>query len=126
MQLTIETRHGVTVVILPAIPLDFNFAPELKRDLDPRLEASPRIVLDMGRVVFLDSSGLGILVRCMTRARAGRGDLKLAGLAPSIRSVMKTVRMDQVFDIHETADQAVESFLQRAGTGDGAQGRQPG
>ena len=62
-------------------------------------EASPRIVLDMSRVDFLDSSGLGAVVAVMKLAGPGRS-LELAALTPTVQKVFRLTRMDQVFTIH--------------------------
>lgn len=66
----------------------------------------PRVILDLERVDFLDSSGLGAVVAVMKFFSPGI-TLELAGLTPIVAKVFRLTRMDQVFRIHDRADAAV-------------------
>jgi anti-sigma B factor antagonist len=61
------------------------------------------VVLDLGQVRFVDSSGLGAIVAAMKQMGAGRR-LDLAGLTPDVAKVFRLTRMDTVFVIHEDAE----------------------
>ena len=63
--------------------------------------AGPRVVLDLSRVGFLDSSGLGAVVAVMKHLGTTRR-LELAGLTPAVEKVFRLTRMDSVFTIHAT------------------------
>lgn len=67
---------------------------------------APRVVLDLSRVDFLDSSGLGAVVAVMKLAGPGRS-LELAALTPTVQKVFRLTRMDQVFTIHPQAPAGV-------------------
>ena len=58
-----------------------------------------RVVLDLSRVKFLDSSGLGAVVAVMKLLGPDR-KLELAGLTPTVQKVFRLTRMDSVFTIH--------------------------
>jgi anti-sigma B factor antagonist len=58
-----------------------------------------RVVLDMARVAFLDSSGLGAVVAAMKALGPDR-PLELSGLTPTVQKVFRLTRMDTVFTIH--------------------------
>jgi anti-sigma B factor antagonist len=60
---------------------------------------SPRVLLDMSRVAFLDSSGLGAVVAVL-KALAPARKLELSGLTPTVQKVFRLTRMDSVFTIH--------------------------
>jgi len=64
---------------------------------------SRRVVLDMTKVRFLDSSGLGALVFAMKHVAPGRR-LELAGLSAPVDRVLRLTRMDTVFRIHPSLD----------------------
>ena len=68
------------------------------------------LVLDLSRVLYIDSGGLGALVGLLTSIRAAGGDLKLAGLNERIERVLKTTHLNQVFQIYASAEEAVEAF----------------
>lgn len=71
---------------------------------------SPRVVLDMSRVAFLDSSGLGAIVAVM-KALAPDRRLELSGLTVNVQKVFRLTRMDSVFTIHPS----VPDSLRQAG-----------
>jgi anti-sigma B factor antagonist len=67
-------------------------------------------VVDLGEVSMIDSSGIGLLVRCLTSAKQNAGSLKL--LNPS-KFAVQTLRMTgllPLFEVFENQDQAVASF----------------
>ena len=68
-------------------------------------EETRRVVLDMGRVDFLDSSGLGAIVGVMKLLGTERR-LELVGLTPNVAKVFRLTRMDSVFPIHATVEDA--------------------
>ncbi|WP_116133335.1 STAS domain-containing protein [Tropicimonas sp. IMCC34043] len=70
-------------------------------------DCPPRVILDLAQVDFLDSSGLGAVVTAMKHLGPGRR-LELAGLTPKVAKVFRLTRMDTVFTIHDSADQALE------------------
>ena len=52
------------------------------------VQFQPHIVLDLGGVPFIDSAGLGLLIRLRTKARTANGDLKLCAVGDHIREVL--------------------------------------
>lgn len=67
---------------------------------------APRVVLDLSSVNFLDSSGLGSIVAAMKLLGPDR-TLELAGLQNSVARVFSLTRMDTVFTIYETIEDAI-------------------
>ena len=74
-----------------------------------------KILLNLAGVTYVDSSGVGQLVGALTTARNQDGDIKL--LKPSIHvlDLLKTTKLDRVFDIHEDETAAIQSFTRSAG-----------
>ena len=68
------------------------------------------IVLHLGEVGFIDSSGLGTIVRALTTIRQARGDLKLCNVPEFVRKVLEMSRLTTVFDSHESEEKAVAAF----------------
>jgi len=75
--------------------------------------APDRVVLDMGQVKFVDSSGLGALIACMKQLARGQV-LELAALTPPVEKVFALSRLDTVFDIHASTD-AVFKGMRKVG-----------
>jgi len=71
------------------------------------------IVLHLGEVVFVDSSGLGTMVRTLTSTRQVHGDLKLCDVPEHVRKVLQLSHLSKLFDSHESEDSAVEAFYRK-------------
>ncbi|MGO9520349.1 MAG: anti-sigma factor antagonist [Candidatus Korobacteraceae bacterium] len=65
------------------------------------------IVLQLDQVEFIDSSGLGALVRLMQAARAKGGDVKLSGVPPNIRRTLEVTNLLQQFETYDSVEEAV-------------------
>lgn len=75
--------------------------------------ASPKIVLDLSKISFMSSMGLGSLVKAHTTCVNRGGWLRMAGIGARIESIMLVTRLTFVFDTYETVEQAI------AGNSDG-------
>lgn len=75
------------------------------------LEQQPNIVLQMAEVLFIDSSGLGTMVRLMAAARNAGGDLKICQLPAMMAKVLAMTNLHKVFEIYETEDAAILAAL---------------
>ncbi|MHB8899591.1 MAG: STAS domain-containing protein [Thermoguttaceae bacterium] len=101
----------VTIVRLRASELDETKLQRLNREWG-RLAEEPgrqRLVIDLETVGFLTSTGIGALIALKKKIQAGSGILKLCGLHPDIRSLFAITQVDRLFDIQDTADEAVKS-----------------
>lgn len=75
------------------------------------------VVLDLGGVGFIDSSGLGTLVRLLTSLRKAQGDLKLCNLPQDVRKLLKLTSLISLFDTHACEEDAISAFYRRTTTG---------
>jgi anti-sigma B factor antagonist len=110
MEFRAEKVGDVVIAAVPVDELDASNAGEFKRDIAPLLETNAKLVLDLSRVRFVDSSGLGAFISCLRKLNAKGGDLKLCGMSKQVRAVFELVRMHRVFDILGTRDDAVRAF----------------
>jgi anti-sigma B factor antagonist len=69
-----------------------------------------KIVLNLGGIAYMDSSGLGELVTGMKAVRQSGGDLKLLNLTKKINDILQITRLYSVFDIYKDETQALASF----------------
>ncbi|MCY1126641.1 STAS domain-containing protein [Frigidibacter sp. RF13] len=100
MKLTSEMIDGAQVVRVEEERIDASVAIQFKdRMRELAAGASGRVILDMGRVGFVDSSGLGAIVAVM-KLLAPATKLELAALTPTVGKVFHMTRMDSVFAIH--------------------------
>ena len=91
MNLAVDERPGGIAVAswAEASTLDASNVVELRQRVGEIERDHSRIVFDMSRVEFIDSSVIGALVGFMRKARAAGGDVKLAGLTPDIETIFE-------------------------------------
>lgn len=100
MNLLSELVDGTQVVRVDEERIDAAVAIHFKdRMRELAAEAGNRLILDLGRVTFVDSSGLGAIVAVM-KFLAPACRLELAALTPNVSKVFHMTRMDTVFAIH--------------------------
>ena len=98
-------------VVEAAGRLDAAAASLLEADLTSLLdEGKSRIVVDLGRVSYISSSGLRVLLVAIKRARGGSGDLKLCCLSPRVYDIFQMAGFTTIFPIHDTEEEAVQGF----------------
>ncbi|MCP5074758.1 MAG: STAS domain-containing protein [Rhodobacteraceae bacterium] len=115
MEFETETHGDVLIVRLLELRLDAALSVRFKESMrDIADESTEQVVLDLANVTFMDSSGLGAVVAVMKHMGRER-TFKIAGLTPAVDKVFKLTRMDSVFDILATANDAFEGEIKAAG-----------
>ena len=69
-----------------------------------------QVVLDLGGVNYMNSSGLGTLIAALTTVRNSGGDLRLARVEGKVQNLFVMTQLVKVFDTYETVDRALSSF----------------
>jgi anti-sigma B factor antagonist len=110
MKPTIEKVGDVTVVAVPVEELDASNAEDFRRALAPVLKDCRKLVLDLGRVQFVDSRGCGMILSCLKQISPAGGDLKLCGVNEAVSMVFDLIRMHKICEIVGTRDEAVQAF----------------
>ncbi len=102
--------RGVTVVEVDGQLIVGN-RHELKDLVQSALERGERrLLVDFSRTGYIDSSGLGALVSISKRIREAGGELRLSGLNDDLRSLFELTKLDTLFAIAETPEQALSNF----------------
>jgi anti-sigma B factor antagonist len=73
-------------------------------------EGRVNLLVDLSGVTFLDSSGLGALVRALTNSQKDGGQTKLLRAGPQVRKLLEMTKLDSVFELHDDLETAVSSF----------------
>ncbi len=111
MQLDMNEKGDIVVITVNEERMDAHNSGDLKeRMLQIFDEGKANLVIDLGAVRFIDSSGLGALVSGFKNASAREGNLKLCCLQPQVRSMFELTRLHRVFEIFTTAEEALGSF----------------
>lgn len=81
------------------------------KEVEALLIRCPRIVVQLERLTYIDSSGIGTLVGLRTKALASGGDVRLACVTDhTVRYVLQITKMGEVFHFYDNEEQALSSF----------------
>jgi anti-sigma B factor antagonist len=111
VNLDLETsdQDGKSVVTLRG-EIDVYTAPRLRQALIDLVGAGSReIVVDMDRVEFLDSTGLGVLVGGLKRVKSNEGNLRLVITQDRIMKIFDITGLAKVFPIHRSVQEALDA-----------------
>lgn len=107
MEIRREDRSGATI-LSPVGEIDLSRSPSLRAMLIETLDESPaRLVLDLGEVSYMDSSGVATFIEAMHVARQRSCALILCALQDRVRSIFEIARLDMVFTIKPDTDAAL-------------------
>ena len=109
MSLSLQSRRvgEVTVVTCAGRLVAGEETATFERHVDGLMAMTPDIVLDLADVAFIDSAGLGMLVRYLTRARNAHGALTIGAPSAKLVEVLKITRLDAVFQPYDTVADAI-------------------
>jgi anti-sigma B factor antagonist len=114
MQIDVAEKNGAAVVRPAGARIDLQVAGEFRTALLQLIELGHhRLVVDMGDVHFVDSSGLGALVsalKTLKLLKGGDGDIRLANVQPPVVALLEIIRLHRVFCSYPSVEQAVQSF----------------
>lgn len=112
MNITERITHDVVVLDLVG-RLTIGEGAELLRDKVTSVvfQGHSKVLLNLAGVPYIDSGGLGELVRCSMAAKKANGSVKLVGLTGRIVDLLAITKLITVFDTFETEEQAIQSFM---------------
>lgn len=111
LEITERLAGGVLVMELAGTLTVGEEAGRLRARLKEVLgDGTTQLVLDLSRVHYIDSAGLGAIVSGHTTARNMGGSVKLANLGNQFRAQLKVSKLTSVFDVYDTVEEAMRSF----------------
>ena len=117
MKLDFQDRDGTRIVTVLEPRIDAAIATQFKEAVrHSALPETSRVLLDMTHVEFLDSSGLGAIVAAMKLLGPSR-TLELSALQPNVERVFRLTKMDSVFVLHDSAEDAFAGSARLADAG---------
>ncbi|OGC77690.1 MAG: anti-anti-sigma factor [candidate division Zixibacteria bacterium RBG_16_50_21] len=73
-------------------------------------QGKKKVIIDLSKVDWMNSTGLGILISALTTLKNNQGELKLANVTDKIQSLLTITKLVTVFESYDSLDQAVASF----------------
>jgi anti-sigma B factor antagonist len=88
--------------------IDMSISPRVAADLRALIRDKPeKVVIDLSKVSYIDSSGLAVLINGMQKVEAYRGKLYLVGMRDTVQIIFETSRLDQAFRIRRNVAEAL-------------------
>ncbi|MDQ1335911.1 MAG: anti-sigma factor antagonist [Thermodesulfobacteriota bacterium] len=111
MGMTVEQVNGTTIVCPEGPRLDAAAAPRFKSEMvDIITRGSTRIIVDLSRIDFIDSSGLSSMMSTM-KTLVGQGEMVLCGVSEKLRTLFSITKLDRgVFRIFDSRAQALNGL----------------
>lgn len=110
LEIRTKSQDSVTIVEIDG-EVDLYSSPDLRKILLEITQAEDKaILLDMEKVKYMDSSGVATLVEALQQVGKYEGKLKLVNLRDAVRDVFELSRLDKVFDIYDSIDEAQKAF----------------
>ena len=111
MNFAVTEKDGIVVLSLKGKIMGGPEATEINDKINQLLdEKKLKIIIDLKHVEWMNSSGLGILISTVTVLRNNNGSMRLINVSDKIKNLLKITKLNTVFTLHDTYEQAVESF----------------
>ena len=85
-------------------------APDLRENVFAKMGEGTNVLFDLSQMVHIDSSGLGVLVQVLQKAKSSGGKVVLAALQPAPKIVFDITKVSRVFEIVPTVAEAETKF----------------
>jgi len=113
MEIKIDVRakgSDVTLIVIRG-EIGTETVDQFKEKIDQIInDGKKKLVIDLQEVNYLNSMGLGVFASALKKLKKSNGDLKLINLSPTVMELLERSRLDKVFDVFETEEEAVKSF----------------
>ena len=110
MEICTERVNGTTIVSVGVARLDVNSMDEFRQRMETIMCTGCGIVLDMGNVDVIDSSGLGVILYCMHYLKARNRRLGVCGMTRPVQLMFDLARLEKIVQVYSSRDQAVEAL----------------
>jgi anti-sigma B factor antagonist len=116
--LTVEKQQtgGIALMTCTGRIVEGSESALLRREVEAQLDEMPFVVLGLSGIDFIDSSGLGLLVGLLNRARLAGGDLRLCAPSPRLKEILRVTRLEKSLPPHESAAEAIAATYDHART----------
>ncbi len=104
-----SSKSGVKIVDIEG-EIDVYTSMELKKELIGFIEGgNKKIIINLDKVNYMDSSGLGILVAVLKRLKQEDGYMKLCNMNVGIKKIFEITKLTKFFEIYEDEEKALKS-----------------
>jgi anti-sigma B factor antagonist len=106
-----QRAKGDVVILDISGEIDLYNAPEIKDIINQLIEEQKyNVVINLEKVSYIDSSGIGALISSLSNLKKYQGGLKIINVYASVRKVFELTKLTSFFEIFDSEDEAVLSF----------------
>jgi anti-sigma B factor antagonist len=111
MEIKARTEGTVRVLELVGDLMGGNELDQFRKSIDETIEEQlVNVVVDLAKVNWMNSSGLGMLISGLTSLRSSGGDLRLANMSERMKRPLQITKLDTVFQQFSSVNDAIKSF----------------
>jgi anti-sigma B factor antagonist len=110
MTVSFDMVKEIQIIVVEYKSLDASKVEDFIKLVSEEISKSKKNLIDLSKVDFVDSAGLGSLLSCLKKAKSAGGELKVFGLTKSVRSLFELMRMQKIFSIYDDRSMAIASF----------------
>ena len=111
MNLIKEYQNNIVIIRLDGDVMGGPEAVKLNEEINRMLdEKVMEVVIDLGKVKRMNSSGLGIMINALTTYKQNGGNLKLASPTPLVNNLLEITKLKDIFEVYDQLDSAINSF----------------
>jgi len=106
----VENKNGLTVCCIEG-EVDINSSPNIKKSFDKLIASkTPKIIVNLSKVTYVDSSGLATLVEVLKNMRSYGGKLRLTNMSSKVKSLFEITKLEKLFEIIADEAEAISTF----------------
>ncbi|MDD2485310.1 MAG: STAS domain-containing protein [bacterium] len=91
--------------------MDVFTSPAIKKKVTEVIDSGRRfIIMDLGGVTYIDSTGLGLLISILKRVREKEGDLKIVGVTKQVQKVLDITGLNKILEIKSNVGEAIKDW----------------
>ncbi len=111
MKYDLKEQYNCVIISFKGNIMGGPHAEAFRDELHTLIEAGKKsVIIDLGKVKFMNSSGLGILIGSLTTMRNAGGDLRICKADKKIESLLMVTQLISVFNHFRTLDEAIASY----------------
>lgn len=111
MAMTEEMKAGVSILELKGKMMGGPETTEVhQRIKDLVANGVKKVIVDLGKVTWMNSSGIGVLMSSLSTVRSGGGELKIARATEKVNSLFIVTKIITTFDSYDSVEEALDSF----------------
>lgn len=95
--------------------VDLNCTPQLRKLLFEALKASPKVVINLTAIRYIDSSGIAVMIEALKESQRLKRQFVLFGMNARVNAVFKLTHVMQIFQVVDTEEQALATGTSHAG-----------